>query len=86
MTPARRRILEYLRSRLTTVEVNLRIQADEIDAIGEEMFALRAGLDAPMNPDQIACYASNTLQGTQALLREMGALLGPAARKKGRRR
>lgn len=69
---------------LKHVETDLRILADRIDELGEagEMIGQVEG--APMCPDQIACYASNSLQGTLALLRDLRRAVKLPAGKRGR--
>ena len=45
--------------------------ADRIDDLGELGMTIGQRRNAAMNPDQLACYASNTLQGVLALLRDL---------------
>jgi len=70
---------------LKRVEIDLRILADRIDDLGEQGEAL-GHADASMCPDQVACYAANSLQGTLALLRDLRRAVKLPARRKGGRR
>ena len=56
---------------LNDVTVSIRILADRIDDLGQLGMTIGQRRGAAMNPDQLACYASNTLQGTLALLRDL---------------
>ena len=58
--------------KLYSVRARLRALADDIDDLGETGAAI-AQPDAMADPDTIACFASNSLQGTLALLRDLEA-------------
>jgi hypothetical protein len=53
----------------------------EIDDIGEEAKALGPSDPARYGADQLGCYASNSLEGTLALLRELCLVIASTARR-----
>jgi len=68
---------------LRMIQSTLDLAAKEIDNLG----VLGMKITHSTDPDEIACYASNGLQGPQALLREMERrVLGRRGKRKGRRR
>jgi hypothetical protein len=82
--PRRNKAIE-LRSRLLHVQLEVKDLRARIDAIGEESQALGLGQPGQRDPDELGCYASNSLEGTLALLRELAEVLAaPARRRRGR--
>lgn len=79
----RRRRTEFA-TELDNIQGQLADLSDRIDDLGN----LGDEIIGSSYPDEYACYASNSLQGTLALLREMGRLVlgSGSAKKKGRRR
>jgi len=67
---------------LRLIQEQLRILCAGIDELGELAFSITSDERC----DQIGCYASNVLQGSQALLREMEIVVMRAGKKKGRGR
>jgi len=67
---------------LRMIQEQLRILCAGIDELGELAFTITRDERC----DQIGCYASNVLQGSQALLREMEQVVLRARKRKGRRR
>lgn len=81
--PSRTAQANALRARLANVEAVLYGAIDEIDDIGERMQeVVAAQAVARFDPDTLGCYASNSVQGVLALLRELGRLL-PEPRRRG---
>jgi len=63
---------------LTSVESNLRGLQRRIDELGDAGVEIVVAQGAPSmsdSADQVACYASNSIQGTLALLRELRSLV-----------
>ncbi|TAL29065.1 MAG: hypothetical protein EPN98_21730 [Phenylobacterium sp.] len=61
---------------LAMIQKTLEILANDIDNLGELAFTITHD----ERGDQLGCYASNSLQGTMALLRDMGRLVERSAR------
>lgn len=61
--------------RIETVVAMLLRAGNDIDDLGEDIAALKGRLRPSRDPDQVACYASNGLEGPLALLKELRAMV-----------
>jgi|GEM_PF-4507495 len=81
----RRSQVERFRWELNDVTTSIRILSDRIDDLGELGMTIGQRRNAAMNPDQLACYASNSLQGVLALLRDLRRATRLPTGKRGRK-
>ncbi len=82
----RRQRQQHLLADLYSIQVELGIVADWIDTLGDQAAQFLGPLTVgKLAVDQVACYASNSLQGTLSLLRELGSAIAAAPARKRRR-